>query len=51
MSENEQVKETKKKRKKVDKSQVAIKIVALFLAIAMIVPIAISALYSIIGQK
>lgn len=48
MSKNEQSNDVKKKRKKVDKTQLAIKVVALILAIAMIVPMIISAIYTIV---
>ena len=48
MSKNNETNDVKKKRKKVDKSQLAIKIVALILAIAMIVPMIISAIYTIV---
>lgn len=52
MDENEQIKETKpkKKRKKIDKSEIAIKIVATFLTLAMILPIVGSAVLYIIGE-
>ena len=48
MSKNNETNDVKKKRKKVDKSQLAIKVVALILAIAMIVPMIVSAIYTIV---
>lgn len=40
----------KKQRKRVDKSQVAIKIVATFLTLAMILPIVASTIFYLIGE-
>lgn len=58
MSENEleQEKETKKEkkirkqRKRIDKSQIAIKIVATFLTLAMILPIVASTIFYLMGE-
>ncbi|MBR3162691.1 MAG: hypothetical protein IKF17_01140 [Clostridia bacterium] len=47
MSEKEQ---NEKKRKRVDKSQLAIKIVATFLTLAMVLPIIASAILYIVGE-
>ena len=52
MSENEEIKKekkSKKNRKKIDKSQIAIKIMAFILALAMILPIIISGIYALQG--
>ena len=43
-------KKIKKQRKKIDKSQLAIKIVATFLTIAMIIPIVASTVFYLMGE-
>lgn len=48
--ETKKEKKIKKQRKKVDKSQVAIKIVATFLTLAMILPIVASTVFYLIGE-
>ncbi len=48
--ETKKEKKIKKQRKKVDKSQVAIKIVATFLTLAMILPIVASTIFYLIGE-
>ncbi|MBR3249835.1 MAG: hypothetical protein IKF83_03975 [Clostridia bacterium] len=51
MSEKEEVKENKKTKKKIkiDKSQLAIKVMAFILAVAMILPVIISGIYALKG--
>lgn len=49
-SETKKEKKIKKQRKKIDKSQIAIKIVATFLTVAMVLPIVASAIFYLIGE-
>lgn len=50
MNENEPKQKEKKSRKKIDKSQIAVKIVATFLTLAMLFPIVASAILYIVGD-
>ena len=50
MNENEPKQKEKKNRKKIDKSQIAVKIVATFLTLAMLFPIVASAILYIVGD-
>ena len=49
-NEEEQEINTKKRRKRIDKSGIAIKIVATFLTLAMVLPIVASAVFYIVGD-
>ena len=49
-NEVEQENQERKRRKKIDKSDIAIKIVATFLTLAMVLPIVASAVFYIVGD-
>lgn len=50
MSEDESKQKEKKVKRKIDKSQIAIKIVAIILASAMVLPLVATAILYIIGD-
>lgn len=50
MSKNENIETKKKTRKKIDKSQIAIKVVAVIVTLAMVIPVVASTIFYIMGE-